>query len=194
VAPKSLARGICLGCFPISRESAPQPPKTRAIRTMLTPLATTPRSSSARRVFAAIGRTGHRGRWLAETPAATLEDAAILAAYLGALGGPRHAQAVRRASRPALPSTGHLPGEARTRRDGAVTDGRVWRENRMAVRHGGTRGDWAGRSTQTGGPESRVQISAPRLKASSRAGLQQQSRVERAMPRDQRKGISMRHI
>jgi hypothetical protein len=34
------------------------------------------------------------GRWLAETPAATLEDAAIVAAYLGALGGPRHALAV----------------------------------------------------------------------------------------------------
>jgi len=33
-------------------------------------------------------------RWLAETPAATLEEAAIVVAYLGALGGPRHAQAV----------------------------------------------------------------------------------------------------
>ena len=27
-------------------------------------------------------------RWLAETPGATLEDAAIAVAYLGALGGP----------------------------------------------------------------------------------------------------------
>jgi hypothetical protein len=33
-------------------------------------------------------------RWLAETPGATLEDAAIVVAYLGALGGPRHAQVV----------------------------------------------------------------------------------------------------
>jgi hypothetical protein len=33
-------------------------------------------------------------RWLAETPAATLEDATIVVAYLGALGGPRHAQVV----------------------------------------------------------------------------------------------------
>jgi len=33
-------------------------------------------------------------RWLGETPAATLEDAAIVLAYPGALGGPRHAQAV----------------------------------------------------------------------------------------------------
>jgi hypothetical protein len=29
-----------------------------------------------------------------ETPAATLDDIAIVVAYLGALGGPRHAQAV----------------------------------------------------------------------------------------------------
>lgn len=34
------------------------------------------------------------GRWLAETPAATLDDAAIVVAYLGALGGRRHAQTV----------------------------------------------------------------------------------------------------
>ena len=33
-------------------------------------------------------------RLLAETPAATLEDATIVVAYLGALGGPRHAQVV----------------------------------------------------------------------------------------------------
>jgi hypothetical protein len=33
-------------------------------------------------------------RWLTETPAAALEDAAIVVAYLGSLGGPRHAQAV----------------------------------------------------------------------------------------------------
>src|SRR5262249_41546987 len=33
------------------------------------------------------------GRWLAETPAATLEDAAIVVANRGALGGPRHALA-----------------------------------------------------------------------------------------------------
>jgi hypothetical protein len=33
-------------------------------------------------------------RWLAETPGATLEDVAIVVAYLGALGGPRHAQVV----------------------------------------------------------------------------------------------------
>ena len=33
-------------------------------------------------------------RWLAETPAATLEDAAIVVAYIGALGGPRHAVTV----------------------------------------------------------------------------------------------------
>jgi hypothetical protein len=33
-------------------------------------------------------------RWLAETPAVTLEDAGIVVAYFGALGGPRHAAAV----------------------------------------------------------------------------------------------------
>jgi hypothetical protein len=33
-------------------------------------------------------------RWLAETPGATLEDAAIVVAYLGGLGGRRHAVAV----------------------------------------------------------------------------------------------------
>ena len=33
-------------------------------------------------------------RWLAEAPAATLEDAAIVVAYLGLLGGPRHAAGV----------------------------------------------------------------------------------------------------
>src|SRR5262245_28784292 len=33
-------------------------------------------------------------RWLAKTPAATLEDAAIVVAYLGALGGTRHTAAV----------------------------------------------------------------------------------------------------
>jgi hypothetical protein len=33
-------------------------------------------------------------RWLVETPAATLEDAAIVTAHVGALGGARHGQAV----------------------------------------------------------------------------------------------------
>jgi hypothetical protein len=33
-------------------------------------------------------------RWLAETPGVTLEDAAIVVAYLGAFGGPRHARVV----------------------------------------------------------------------------------------------------
>jgi len=33
-------------------------------------------------------------RWLEETPGTTLEDTGIVLAYLGALGGPRHAQAV----------------------------------------------------------------------------------------------------
>jgi hypothetical protein len=42
-------------------------------------------------------------RWLAETPAATLEDAAIVVAYLGALGGPRHAQVVAAFRGPVVP-------------------------------------------------------------------------------------------
>ncbi len=33
-------------------------------------------------------------RWLEETPAPTLEDAALVVALLGALGGPHHDQAV----------------------------------------------------------------------------------------------------
>ena len=33
-------------------------------------------------------------RWLDETPAPTLEDAALIAALVGALGGPRHDQAL----------------------------------------------------------------------------------------------------
>jgi hypothetical protein len=33
-------------------------------------------------------------RWLAETPTATLEDATAVVAYLGELGGPRHAEVV----------------------------------------------------------------------------------------------------
>ena len=33
-------------------------------------------------------------RWLAETPAMTLGDAAIVVAHLGALGEPRHARVV----------------------------------------------------------------------------------------------------
>jgi hypothetical protein len=40
-------------------------------------------------------------RWLAEMPSVTLEDAAIVVAYLGALGGPRHAQARERMARSA---------------------------------------------------------------------------------------------
>ena len=34
------------------------------------------------------------GRWAAEAPWAGSEDAAIVSAYLGALGGPKHGQAV----------------------------------------------------------------------------------------------------
>jgi hypothetical protein len=43
-----------------------------------------------------VDRLGARWlqRWLDETPAPTLEDAAILVALLGALGGPRHDQAL----------------------------------------------------------------------------------------------------
>jgi hypothetical protein len=33
-------------------------------------------------------------RWVTEVPSPTLEDAAIVVAYLGALGGPRHDQVV----------------------------------------------------------------------------------------------------
>jgi len=44
--------------------------------------------------YAARWLTRWLTRWLAETPAATLEDAAIVVAYLGALGRPRHAAAV----------------------------------------------------------------------------------------------------